>query len=152
MGCPWNPYCTRRKSLSKGYFLATAAGPDKRRGSRAGAYSFIAAESPRLPRIEPCQNLPDSTANGRQNLPIDWVHKLHGIELPACNSDGGAKPHAWAGVNLTASAEARQTFALLAATHPVAIGGKFVLKAAALPQQERGGFFVAQRGRMRDKR
>jgi hypothetical protein len=91
----------------------------------------------------PRKNRYNSIANGRQKLPIDWVRKLHGIELPACYSDGGAKPHAWAEVNLTASAEARQTFALLAATHPVAIGGKFVLKAAALPQQERGGFYCA---------
>jgi hypothetical protein len=44
---------------------------------------------------------------------------------------------------LDGCAEARQTFALLAATHPVAIGGKFVLKAAALPQQERGGLYCA---------
>jgi hypothetical protein len=66
-----------------------------------------------------------------------------GIELLACYSDGGANPLASAKVAFTASAEARLTFACLAATHPVAIGGKFESYAAASFQKEgRGGFYL----------
>ena len=47
--------------------------------------------------------------------------KIRGIEPLACYSDGGANPLSRAKVNESASALARPTFALLEATHSVAI-------------------------------
>jgi hypothetical protein len=66
-----------------------------------------------------------STANRPGKVPIVLVHELQAIELLAWYSDGGAKQLAWAKVDSKACAEARLTFARLAATHPVAIDGKF---------------------------
>ena len=92
-------------------------------------------------------NSADSAANWPTEVPIVLVNEYYGIELLAWYSDGGAKPISVSQGRLTASAGARLTFARLAATHPVAIGGKFESYAAASSRTEDAAVFFAQSGR-----
>ncbi len=75
------------------------------------------------------------------------ANKIQGIELLALHSDGGANYFSVGRGLLYGSAEARLTFARLAATHPVAIGGKSELDAAALlTSEQRGGSLSCRAG------
>ena len=50
-------------------------------------------------RIALLPNLTDSVASLCPEVPIVLVNELHGIELLACYSDGGANQLAWAKVD-----------------------------------------------------
>ena len=133
---------------------APLASNQPRKNNLAGGASNDSVEYNREVRENDCARLtsapPQSHESERFDCKSRWKsadrvgQQLQGIELLACYSDGGAKQSASAKVAFTASAEARLTFARLAATHPVAIGGKFESYAAASFQQRDAAVLIAQ--------